>query len=72
MFAPLLIADLHTIGGLPTLLDVLGCPHPSLRWRAGEVVATCMQNNESAQLVRGPCHAVTCVQLKLGWRLLHS
>ncbi|GAB4821321.1 hypothetical protein N2152v2_008367 [Parachlorella kessleri] len=41
--------DLHTIGGLPTLLDLLQSEHSSLRWRAAEVVATCVQNNPPVQ-----------------------
>lgn len=35
--------DLHQIGGLLTLLALLASPHGSLRWRAAEVVATCVQ-----------------------------
>ncbi|GFR45340.1 hypothetical protein Agub_g6709, partial [Astrephomene gubernaculifera] len=30
--------DLHKIGGLPVLLELLASPHPSLRWRTAEVV----------------------------------
>ena len=41
--------DLSTIGGLPTLLSLLSCPHPSLQWRAAEVIATCAQNNPEVQ-----------------------
>lgn len=41
--------DLHTIGGLPTLLSLLASPHPSLRWRAAEIAATCMANNPPVQ-----------------------
>lgn len=41
--------DLTTIGGLPTLLSLLQDPHASLRWRAAEVVATCVQNNPPVQ-----------------------
>uniref|UniRef100_A0A7S0WF29 Nucleotide exchange factor Fes1 domain-containing protein n=1 Tax=Chlamydomonas leiostraca TaxID=1034604 RepID=A0A7S0WF29_9CHLO len=41
--------DLHKVGGLPTLLDLLDCDQPSLRWRAAEVVATCMANNPPVQ-----------------------
>eukprot|EP00798_Chlamydomonas_sp_ICE-L_P004829 gene4829-34575_t len=41
--------DLHKIGGLPTLMELLRSRHPSLRWRAAEVAATCMQNNEPVQ-----------------------
>ena len=44
-------ADLTTIGGLPTLLSLLQDPHASLRWRAAEVVATCVQNNPPVQQV---------------------
>ena len=44
-------ADLHTIGGLPTLLNLLQDPHASVRWRAAEVVATCVQNNPPVQQV---------------------
>lgn len=46
-----LAADLHTIGGLPTLLSLLQDPHASIRWRAAEVVATCVQNNPPVQQV---------------------
>ena len=42
--------DLSTIGGLPTLLSLLTNPaHPSLQWRAAEVVAACAQNNPEVQ-----------------------
>lgn len=41
--------DLHKVGGLPTLLELLASPHASLRWRAAEVVATCVQNNPPVQ-----------------------
>lgn len=41
--------DLHKIGGLPTLLSLLSSPHPSLRWRAAEIAATCMANNPPVQ-----------------------
>ncbi|KAL3161427.1 hypothetical protein ABBQ32_010316 [Trebouxia sp. C0010 RCD-2024] len=41
--------DLHTIGGLPTLLSLLQAPQASIRWRAAEVVATCVQNNPPVQ-----------------------
>lgn len=46
-------ADLHTIGGLSTLLELLESEHSSLRWRAAEVVATCVQNNPPVQKVGG-------------------
>jgi hsp70-interacting protein len=42
-------ADLHKIGGLPTLLQLMSSQHPSLRWRAAEVAATCMANNPPVQ-----------------------
>lgn len=41
--------DLHTIGGLPTLLGLLQSSHAGIRWRAAEVVATCVQNNPPVQ-----------------------
>jgi len=41
--------DLHKIGGLPPLMSLLNCVHPSLRWRAAEVVATCCANNPPVQ-----------------------
>jgi len=41
--------DLSTIGGLHTLLNLLSSPHASLRWRAAEVIATCVQNNPEVQ-----------------------
>ena len=44
-------SDLHTIGGLPTLLSLLQDSHASIRWRAAEVVATCVQNNPPVQQV---------------------
>jgi hypothetical protein len=49
---PLSHADLHKVGGLPTLLELLGSQQPSLRWRAAEVVATCVANNPPVQKVR--------------------
>ena len=52
----MLAADLHTIGGLPTLLSLLQDPHASIRWRAAEVVATCVQNNPPVQQVLAPLH----------------
>lgn len=42
-------ADLHKIGGLSTLLGLMSSPHPSLRWRAAEITATCMANNPPVQ-----------------------
>eukprot|EP00200_Dunaliella_tertiolecta_P010176 CAMPEP_0202370086 /NCGR_PEP_ID=MMETSP1127-20130417/1789_1 /ASSEMBLY_ACC=CAM_ASM_000462 /TAXON_ID=3047 /ORGANISM="Dunaliella tertiolecta, Strain CCMP1320" /LENGTH=466 /DNA_ID=CAMNT_0048965945 /DNA_START=1559 /DNA_END=2959 /DNA_ORIENTATION=+ len=42
--------DLHSIGGLPTLLSLMDSSvAPSLRWRAAEVAATCMANNPAVQ-----------------------
>ena len=42
-------ADLTHIGGLATLLGLLGSAHPALRASAAEVVATCVQNNPPVQ-----------------------
>lgn len=44
-----MLADLHKIGGLPTLLSLMASPHPPLRWRAAEITATCMANNPPVQ-----------------------
>ena len=44
--------DLRSIGGLPVLKALMTSAHPSLRWRAADVVATCAQNNPPVQ-VRG-------------------
>lgn len=41
--------DLSSIGGLQTLLSLLHSPHPSLQWRAAEVMGTCVQNNPPVQ-----------------------
>ncbi|KAK9830004.1 hypothetical protein WJX72_009154 [[Myrmecia] bisecta] len=41
--------DLTKIGGLQTLLALLQNPHPSLRSRAAEVAATCVQSNPPVQ-----------------------
>ncbi|KAG2434467.1 hypothetical protein HYH02_012296 [Chlamydomonas schloesseri] len=41
--------DLHKIGGVPVLLELLESPAPGLRWRAAEVVATCVANNPPVQ-----------------------
>ncbi|GBF98487.1 hypothetical protein Rsub_11697 [Raphidocelis subcapitata] len=41
--------DLSKVGGLDTLLALMACPYPSLRWRAAEVAATCMANNPPVQ-----------------------
>jgi hsp70-interacting protein len=41
--------DLHKVGGLDTLLALMRCPYPSLRWRAAEVAATCMAGNPPVQ-----------------------
>ena len=43
------LADLHKIGGLPTLLSLMSNPAPSIRWRAAEISATCMANNPPVQ-----------------------
>lgn len=43
--------DLHRIGGLPTLLALMGSNDPGLRWRAAEVLATCVANHISVQQV---------------------
>ena len=50
-------ADLAMIGGLPTLLRLLGSPRPGLRARAAEVLATCAQANPPVQA--RPCSACT-------------
>jgi hypothetical protein len=42
--------DLRTIGGLPVIKKLLGCPSSELRWRAAEVVAACAQNHISVQV----------------------
>lgn len=42
--------DLEKIGGIDMLLDLLSSKHASLRWRAAEVVATCVQNNQPVQV----------------------
>ena len=47
--------DLHTIGGLPTLLALMNREDAGLRWRAAEVVATCVANHESIQKVTRAC-----------------
>ena len=44
-------ADLARIGGLQTLLRLLGSAHGSLRWRAAEVVAACVQINPPVQVL---------------------
>ncbi len=49
MISALLLADLTSIGGLETLMGLLRDPHPSLRWHAAEVAATCVQNNPPVQ-----------------------
>jgi hypothetical protein len=54
-------ADLHKIGGLPTLLDILSnSSAPSLQWRAAEVVATCCANNPPVQQVCVCVRASVC------------
>jgi hypothetical protein len=42
--------DLRTIGGLPVLKKLLGCPSGELRWRAADVVAACAQNHQDVQV----------------------
>lgn len=49
LFHGVCFADLHKIGGLSTLLALMSSPHPSLRWRAAEIAATCMANNPPVQ-----------------------
>ena len=44
-------ADLQKIGGLPVLLSLLRSQHASLRSKAAELVATCVQNNPPVQQV---------------------
>lgn len=41
--------DLHAIGGLPVLKDLLSSSQPGLRARAAEVVGTCVQNCVTVQ-----------------------
>lgn len=41
--------DLASIGGLDTLADLLTSPEPSIRSRAAEVGATCVQNSPEVQ-----------------------
>ncbi|DBA89946.1 TPA: hypothetical protein ACH3X2_004434 [Trebouxia sp. C0005] len=56
-------ANLHTIGGLPALLSLLQGSHASIRWRAAEVVATCVQNNPPVQqwFIEGALLALSCL-----------
>ena len=65
--------DLHKIGGLNTLLDLLECDQPSLRWRAAEVVATCMANNPPVQQVSWGvgCWLAWGVGCWLAWKSSH-
>mmetsp|Transcript_20175 Transcript_20175/g.43960 ORF Transcript_20175/g.43960 Transcript_20175/m.43960 type:complete len:420 (-) Transcript_20175:533-1792(-) len=58
--------DLHKIGGLPTLLELMACRYPSLRWRATEVAATCMANNPPVQqwFLEGGILARVCAVLE--------
>ena len=42
--------DLRSIGGLPVLKSLVQCDHPTLRWRAADVIATCCQNNLPVQV----------------------
>jgi hypothetical protein len=48
--------DLQTIGGLPTLRQLVACDVPSLRWRALDVLAACCANHATVQV--GP--SCTC------------
>ena len=48
-------ADLQKIGGLPVLLSLLRSQHASLRSKAAELVATCVQNNPPVQQVCALC-----------------
>jgi len=41
--------DLHKIGGFCVLLPCLSSPHPTIRWRCGELIATISQNNPYCQ-----------------------
>eukprot|EP00238_Polyblepharides_amylifera_P000322 CAMPEP_0196572612 /NCGR_PEP_ID=MMETSP1081-20130531/2622_1 /TAXON_ID=36882 /ORGANISM="Pyramimonas amylifera, Strain CCMP720" /LENGTH=293 /DNA_ID=CAMNT_0041889977 /DNA_START=308 /DNA_END=1189 /DNA_ORIENTATION=- len=41
--------DLKCIGGLPILLGLMDSSHPSLRWRAAEVLSACVQNHPQVQ-----------------------
>lgn len=41
--------DLHVVGGLPPLVQLLRSPHDSLRALAGEVIGTVVQNNPKSQ-----------------------
>eukprot|EP01006_Ploeotia_vitrea_P018516 TRINITY_DN50020_c1_g1_i1.p1 TRINITY_DN50020_c1_g1~~TRINITY_DN50020_c1_g1_i1.p1 ORF type:complete len:428 (+),score=219.48 TRINITY_DN50020_c1_g1_i1:97-1284(+) len=41
--------DLHKLGGLQIVIDMLSSKYPSLRWRAAGVLATVVQNNATSQ-----------------------
>jgi len=41
--------DFHKIGGFFVLIPCLNSPHPSIRWRCGELIATISQNNPYCQ-----------------------
>lgn len=59
--------DLRSIGGLPVLKALMRSPHPSLRWRAADVVATCAQNNPPVQVRRvllPPAGVSSCTRLR--------
>lgn len=54
--------DLRSIGGLPVLKALVQGVHPSLRWRAADVIATCCQNNLPVQVCVPP---VASLRLRL-------
>lgn len=43
------VAVFVRLEGFPTLAECLESPHPSIRWRAAEIVAICTQNNYFSQ-----------------------
>ena len=72
MLSACLRADLHSIGGLPTVLKLLQDPEASVRWRAAEVVATCVQNNPPVQQVGTPGHRQRCAgSFYHDWKGMH-
>ena len=51
--------DLRPIGGLPTLLGLLGSEEASLRTRAAAIIGASAQNNEPVQQVKTlPAHTI--------------
>lgn len=44
--------DLHIIGGVPLLIDLLQSSEVRLKWRAAEIVASCTQNHSEIQKAR--------------------